>query len=440
MGTPEAAPMDARRHMLEEQLEREVLQSERLRATLLAAAFTLASPFLLALLSLLPQTLGLPHAEFYARVRLIVGVGLAFVIGYTWAMRALFGWMLRHERRPPRWLRFLNALVEVSTVTALLIAFSHTSGPLFAFSSPPTHIYIVFILLSVLQLDRALSLFMGVAACAQYLAAAAVYLAPLDTSGLPALFASPVPLLVKGLVMLLCGGLAAFIGAELRRRLLHTLTVVEERRRTVEMFGQHVSPQVASQLLQHSGDFRGELRHVCVLFLDIRDFTRFSESRSPQEVVAFLDTLFEPLVEVVGRHGGIINKFLGDGFMAVFGAPFSDGQECRAAVRAALELVRQVEALERSGRIPPTRVGIGLHAGPAVTGTIGARSRREYTVIGDTVNLASRIEQLTKAHGATVLASEPVWEQAQGEGLQAQALEPLQVKGRQTPVRVFRLG
>lgn len=217
------------------------------------------------------------------------------------------------------------------------------------------------------------------------------------------------------------------------------IIALSDRDRAIAMFGQHVSPKVAERLLREQDGGASELRHVCVLFLDIRDFTRFSESRSPSEVVMFLNTLFDPLVAVVDRHGGTINKFLGDGFLAIFGAPLSDGKHCEAAVHAALALVQEVDSLVNTKMIPPTRIGIGLHAGEVVVGSVGSHLRREYTVIGDAVNLTSRIEQLTKSLGAQVLASDAVVAQLADTESRYDKLASVQVKGREAPVQVYKL-
>jgi adenylate cyclase len=184
----------------------------------------------------------------------------------------------------------------------------------------------------------------------------------------------------------------------------------------------------------------GEARHVCLMFLDIRDFTTFSEKRRPEEVVHYLNSLFEFMIESVNRHDGIINKFLGDGFMAVFGAPVSDGEDSRHAVEAALEIVARVDELNAAARIPPTRIGIGLHAGEAVTGNVGSAQRKEYTIIGDVVNLASRIEQLNKQFNSQLLVSEVVW-QAINQDVKKEAtpLGPVHVKGHEALVQVYQL-
>lgn len=157
------------------------------------------------------------------------------------------------------------------------------------------------------------------------------------------------------------------------------------------------------KLLEQGAGVLSEKRDVRVMFLDIRNFTTFAENKRPEEVVEYLVSLFVFMIEIVKRHRGIINNFLGEGFMAVFGAPFSDGRDCANAVEAAREILARVEQEVAHGNVLPTQIGIGLHAGEAVTGSIGSSLRKEYTVIGDVVNLAARIEKLNKQFGSQLL-------------------------------------
>jgi adenylate cyclase len=152
-----------------------------------------------------------------------------------------------------------------------------------------------------------------------------------------------------------------------------------------------------------------------------------------------LNTLFDPLSETVAEHHGIINKFLGDGFMAVFGAPLDDPGAERHALAAARQILADVERLTAAGKIPATTLGIGLHAGVAVTGTVGSTRRKEYTIVGDTVNLAARIEQLNKAHGTRLLASEDVIAALGADIGPCEPLPPVEIRGRDQPVRIYRL-
>jgi adenylate cyclase len=175
------------------------------------------------------------------------------------------------------------------------------------------------------------------------------------------------------------------------------------------------------------------------MFLDIRNFTSFAEKRSPEEVVRYLESLFEFMIEIVNRHHGVINKFLGDGFMAVFGAPLSEGGDCLNGVAAAREILTRVEEEVASGKVLPTTVGIGLHAGEAVTGSIGSSLRKEYTVIGDVVNLASRIEKLNKQFQSRLLISENVWQSLENNPAEAIPMGNVRVQGREEGIGIYQL-
>ena len=145
------------------------------------------------------------------------------------------------------------------------------------------------------------------------------------------------------------------------------------------------------------------------------------------------------MIEIVNRHNGIINKFLGDGFMAVFGAPISDGNDCLNAIAASQEILTRINQEIALGNISETRVGIGLHAGEAVTGSIGSSLRKEYTVIGDVVNLASRIEQLNKKFNTQLLISKAVKDALEEKINEVIPIGPVQVKGRVTSIQIYSL-
>ncbi len=173
-----------------------------------------------------------------------------------------------------------------------------------------------------------------------------------------------------------------------------------ERQRLQAAFGTYVDPALAARLLEQGDDiFTGERREVTVMFVDVRDFTPFAEANSAEDTVARLNALFEIVVPAVVDAGGHVNKFLGDGALAVFGAPNDLADHADAAVSAAALISRLVS--ERfDGDL---RIGIGINTGPVIAGTIGGAGKLEFTLIGDTVNVAARVEQLTKTTGDTIL-------------------------------------
>jgi class 3 adenylate cyclase len=173
-----------------------------------------------------------------------------------------------------------------------------------------------------------------------------------------------------------------------------------ERQRLQGAFGTYVDPALAARLLQQGDDvFTGERREVTVMFVDIRDFTPYAEAHSAEDAVARLNALFQIVVPAVVEAGGHVNKFLGDGALAVFGAPNDLAHHADAAVGAAALIHRRVA--ERFGG--ELRIGIGINTGVVIAGTIGGGGKLEFTLIGDAVNVAARVEQLTKTSGDAIL-------------------------------------
>jgi class 3 adenylate cyclase len=196
---------------------------------------------------------------------------------------------------------------------------------------------------------------------------------------------------------------------------------LNERARLRELFGAYMTPEVAHTLLAKGASLEGrtEKRYCAIQFVDIRGFTRFSSERPPDVVLDVLNRLLAVAADAITESGGTVNKYLGDGLLAVFGAPQPLENPCANAVKASIDILHRVERLNAelaAEGLAPMQVGIGLHAGEVVVGTIGStRHKLEYTVIGDPVNVASRIEQLTKKVGAPLLVSQEVIEAAGGD-------------------------
>ena len=185
----------------------------------------------------------------------------------------------------------------------------------------------------------------------------------------------------------------------------------------------------------------GETRSVAILFSDIRSFTNISEKNRADVLVAFLNRYFSTMVEIIKKHGGTIDKFIGDAIMAEFGTPVSYEDNCRRAVMAAYEMRDALPSVEMGDLVMPDgmvfNIGIGIHYGEVIVGSIGSKDKTDYSVIGDNVNLASRLEGLTKTYGTQILVSESVRADAGDDSFCFRHLDDVRVKGKKNAVPIY---
>ena len=185
----------------------------------------------------------------------------------------------------------------------------------------------------------------------------------------------------------------------------------------------------------------GETRSVAILFSDIRSFTNISEKNRADVLVAFLNRYFSKMVEIIKKHGGTIDKFIGDAIMAEFGTPVSYEDNCRRAVMAAYEMRDALPSVEMGDLVMPDgmvfNIGIGIHYGEVIVGSIGSKDKTDYSVIGDNVNLASRLEGLTKTYGTQILVSESVRADAGVDSFCFRHLDDVRVKGKKNAVPIY---
>jgi adenylate cyclase len=263
---------------------------------------------------------------------------------------------LAHGTTLPTAARFANAIIETSLPTVALWAVNKFTTPVVAFGTWPTMLYFMFIVASSLRLDFALPAFTGIVAAAGYLGVAAWVLSFQGVATNP-------NHIIKAALMMVTGAVAGLVALRLRAKFRRAVEEAVSRERVTNLFGQHVSPSVVDRLLDSPPEFAGDIREICVMFLDFRNFTEYARSRPPEAVVEFLNANFAFMIEAIDRHGGFINKFLGDGFMAIFGAPLDDPAAASHAVEAAQEILAETDERGRSDAPWPLRVGIGLHRG-----------------------------------------------------------------------------
>jgi adenylate cyclase len=219
------------------------------------------------------------------------------------------------------------------------------------------------------------------------------------------------------------------------------ITEQSDKRFVKELFGRYISPQIAKEIVSRadSGQLQlgGEQREVSVFFADIRGFTRISEQLSPEAVMQMLNTYLSVIADTVIEHSGIVNKFVGDNIMAVWNAPQSQPDHALLAVKAAWEAQQKLAELrQRDNRPLPVQFGIGINTGVAVAGNVGSAGRSEYTVIGDSINTASRICSSTP--GNEVWIGPETYNQTK-DYIETEKLEPQQMKGKAEPITLYKV-
>jgi adenylate cyclase len=245
-----------------------------------------------------------------------------------------------------------------------------------------------------------------------------------------------------GIVLSLLVPLMLVLSIALLNLIYGYLFETRKRERLKEMFGQYVPASHIDQMLKTTSDYAlgGEDREMSVLFADIRQFTTISEGMSAHDLVEMLNTIFTPLTEAIFKHRGTIDKYVGDLIMAFWGAPLKDKNHARHAIETALDMQKTLKELvptlaER--KWPPIRMGIGISSGIMSVGDMGSRYRRNYTVLGDEVNLASRIESLTKFYGVNIIVTE---ETKKGQtNFIFRKLDRVRVKGKKRGIELFEV-
>jgi adenylate cyclase len=413
---------------------REVLTTERLRMKTLIIASALILVSVTTVSFVFPQFVEQIWKKQFSLFYLYA-IFVPFIVFECIAL-AVIAWELNHRHDIPVFRRYVNAFAETSLPTiALGVQMTHM-GDERALGFIVPMFYFVFIILSTLRLDFWLSTFTGAVAAVEMLAMALYY--PSYHGGSYDASQEISYHIARSMVLLGGGVLAGAVGAQLRRQFMASIAAATARDRVTNLFGQHVSPQVVERLLGTDADEAARAHSVAVMFVDIRSFTAAARLRTAEEVVQRLDKAFEVLVEIVDRNGGIVNKFLGDGFLALFGAPLEDQHAGQRAVAAAQEILVAMEA-QNAGNDWPLRLGIGIHIGKVVAGNVGSSRRKEYTVIGDTVNFAARLEALNKEFGSQLLVSNDVQQAAPDGCAAAVALGDVEVRGYEQPMKVWRL-
>jgi len=418
----------------ETEFSKEILQSEKIRGLLLSGIIVV---LLLAIavnayyLKVFENNLIKPFQWF-----IVILIGL--LIRSTLVRKFQVVWFKKSRKKYLTFL-YINTFIETSIPSVVILVFASQYNPVTALISPIVFFYFLFIILSIFDLDLKLSIFAGVVASAEYLTLALIYHDQLTFSG--DLFVLNVPsfYFAKSLFLLMAGVIAGIVSLKIRKNIFSSFHSLQERNNLEKAFGQQVSKEVVDEFIRNNLTITSRKREATIMFLDIRDFSNFCEGKTPEEINKYQNEVLSFMIDIVKKNRGIVNQILGDGFMATFCAPVEDEKHTDNAVKAANEIIRQLNFNNEEGKIEKTKVGIGIHCGEVVTGNVGTEERKQYSVTGNTVILAARLEQLNKEFNSSVIVSKDVIDNVNIEDIEHRSLGNVKVKGFANPIEVYKL-
>ncbi len=419
----------------QKEFSKEILIGERFRLFIITAVFLIISFYVLMLHFFYEDLIN----QYFKGENLLYWVILILgVFSFrSLIVRKIWTKWLKAEKKLPEILRYLNSFLEISIPTFIIIILSQESKSIIILLSPIVFLYFIFILLSTLELDFKLCFFTGTIAAIEFVILGIYYTSQFNVPTEMSILGSPVFYIGKGMILFIGGILAGLAAQQINKRIFSSFKSLEERNHIEKLFGQQVSSAIVDEIISNKEEMGSKRRFVCIMFLDIRGFTPFSEGKRPEEIIKFQNDVFSFMIDIINNHKGIINQFMGDGFMATFGAPVASGNECQNAVNAAIDITNQLNKKIKGNSIPAIRIGIGLHAGNAVTGNVGTSIRKQYSVTGNVVILASRIEQLNKKYDSTILISREVSDKIQNG--KYNALGSVDIKGRKDPIEIYQV-
>ncbi|MBW7843665.1 MAG: adenylate/guanylate cyclase domain-containing protein [Ignavibacterium sp.] len=333
-------------------------------------------------------------------------------------------------------IRYINAFTEISIPSVVLIIYSFNLPSMYPLFTPVSLLYFLIIMLSALELDFKLCLFSGTMAALQYIIIA-LYLTSKPSEVFDSLSIFPLHIGTAALLFI-SGHTAGLITVHIKRGLLKYYKAQSERNEIQKLFGQQISREIVDELVENHYEVQSRTRFAVIMFIDIRNFSIFAQNKSPEEIISYQNNVFSFMIEIINKHKGIVNQIMGDGLMAIFGAPIEHKNDCQSAVNASLEIYKELKRRNEKGLLPETVIRIGINAGEVVTGNVGTSERKQYSVTGQPVIIAARLEQINKELNSVILISDEVYKRVVLEN------EPINhddiaIKGVPNPITVYQI-
>lgn len=427
--------LGSKKNFIEDLFSEELFHNIKIREYILGGVFLILILFMIINLFLIKADASDPDSVRNAFIGLLLL--LVFLILRSVGVRKILERKKKQIKKHIRRLRYVNAIFEASIPTIAIILLALFLEPLAAVNSPAVLLYFVFIFISILDLDFRVCALAGVITALEYLIVSFYFLETFESASKLGIFVLPTAYIAKSLMMLVSGIAAGAIANHIKNKIVGSLETIQERNELEKVFGQQVSKEIVDEFINNKLEISSKKRNVTVMFLDIRNFSKFCEDKNPEEINKYQNKVLGFMIEKVKQNSGIVNQILGDGFMATFGAPVEHDNHTLNSVNAALQIVDELNMKNERGEIPKTNIGIGIHTGEAFTGNVGTQDRQQYSITGNTVILAARLEQLNKEFNSSIIVSKDVIKNV--KDVQHSSLGNVELKGFANPIEVYKL-
>ena len=424
-----------RHHHFNEPLHPEFLKIERKRVGIILGLFIIGSLTLPVLHYLAPNLLrNFLNQDQY--ISSLVFWWLLFCAFELFVFLRLT-YSIKNNISVPKRILILNLLLEFGLPAIVLYHAIKYDYSLLILEYDGLLFYFLLLTLSAMHLDFKISLGAGLLAAVGYFSVAfwgIEYLQPdKDIEQLQEIYT------MRSIGLFLAGIVAGVVASEIKKRVNNYLESVEDQKEIESLLGQQLSKDVANELILHRNDSVGHKVTGSIMFLDIRNFTLMADHQSPEETIEFQNAIFDPLIRIIEKNNGIIHQILGDGFMASFGIAVKNENHANDSYHAGIEIIEAINHLKMEENGDSTKVGIGLHCGEVVTGNIGNEIRKQFSIAGKNVIMASRIEQLNKKFKTQFLISKQIADLLDSKS-ELSDFGLVKLKGIDEKVNVFNVG
>lgn len=423
--------------LFEEMFLDEIISNESFRSKILAGIIGFIIIVVLLVSFVYKKQFG-DTSHFRIMVELALIILITILIRYLFVSRAAKKWN-RFGVKKFIVVRYINAFIEITLPSIAILIYSFNLPSVYPLFTPLALLYFLIIMLSALELDFKLCVFSGTIAAFQYSSIVWFLLnKPTDNEIMSGTTFYPVYLGIAALLFI-SGHTAGLITNQIKKGLLKHYNARSERDEIQKLFGQQISKEFVDELVENKFEIQSRVRFAVIMFLDIRNFSVFAQNKTPEEIIAYQNNVFSFIIEIINKHKGIVNQIMGDGMMAVFGAPIQHENDCQLAVNAAIEIQAELKRRIKNNFIPYTQIGIGINAGDVVTGNVGTAERKQYSITGQAVIVAARLEQLNKEFNSSILISQKVYEAIKLTDINPIKYENILIKGFSEPLDIYRL-